>query len=406
MNLQVNTSSWSADIKIKKGTVHLTLRHTFFGTSLTRMPIVERDDLATMATDGKKVYWNRAFTDSLSPQETATVLLHEILHVLFKHVLRMRNRNHKLWNIACDHAVNWIIYDIISDDPKSGLSLPDGALLDPEFKGLTAEVIYNRLNKQQEEEDKQEKDGQGQGGSGLQPQPWGEMLEPTNEDGSVMSEADLSTLEADIDQMILNAPRTAGNLPSAVKGLIDELLTPKVDWRDKLRRFANGGDQPDDYTYEFFDIVTYRTTGILDPVLETKGVGKLIIFDDQSGSVRTEERKLALAELNEISLTCKPTSVTLIPFDTSIDEENIAYYQEGEEITSLERTRCGGTAVTPCFQYLEDNHLIDEDTKVMFLTDMGIGDYPDTAPPCEVLWINTSGYEVDAPFGETIHVKD
>ena len=221
-----------------------------------------------------------------------------------------------------------------------------------------------------------------------------------------MSEADLSTLEADIDQMILNAPRTAGNLPSAVKGLIDELLTPKVDWRDKLRRFANGGDQPDDYTYEFFDIVTYRTTGILDPVLETKGVGKLIIFDDQSGSVRTEERKLALAELNEISLTCKPTSVTLIPFDTSIDEENIAYYQEGEEITSLERTRCGGTAVTPCFQYLEDNHLIDEDTKVMFLTEMGIGDYPDTAPPCEVLWINTSGYEVDAPFGETIHVKD
>jgi hypothetical protein len=40
------------------------------------------------------------------------------------------------WNEACDYAINPLLLD-------AGLGLPDGVLVDPRFRGMSAEQIYN-----------------------------------------------------------------------------------------------------------------------------------------------------------------------------------------------------------------------------------------------------------------------
>ena len=97
-----------------------------------------------MATDGSSIFWNRAFVDSITEQEVVGVFAHEVLHILFKHALRIRGRVHQLWNIACDYAINHIL-------KRGGFTLPEGALFKDEYSTFTAETIYNKIRKDMSE---------------------------------------------------------------------------------------------------------------------------------------------------------------------------------------------------------------------------------------------------------------
>ena len=75
----------------------------------------------------------------LSMENWRFVLAHEFLHAALRHDLRCEDRNPVLWNIACDYVINgWLV------EMKVG-AMPDGILYDPEFKGLSAESLYDLL---------------------------------------------------------------------------------------------------------------------------------------------------------------------------------------------------------------------------------------------------------------------
>ncbi len=75
----------------------------------------------------------------LSAEEWRFVLAHEFLHAALRHDLRCEDRNPELWNIACDYVINgWLA------EMKVG-AMPDGVLYDLEFKGLSAESLYDML---------------------------------------------------------------------------------------------------------------------------------------------------------------------------------------------------------------------------------------------------------------------
>jgi len=59
----------------------------------------------------KVAFWfNRSFFDSLSDDELAFVLFHEVLHVAFRHHARRQDRDPKLWNLAGDLVCNaWLL---------------------------------------------------------------------------------------------------------------------------------------------------------------------------------------------------------------------------------------------------------------------------------------------------------
>ena len=69
------------------------------------------------------------------------------------HLLR-GDINPDLWNQACDYAINIIVTD-------AGLKLPDSALFDTKYRGLSAKQIAKLLGDDQQQQQSQPQDAQG-----------------------------------------------------------------------------------------------------------------------------------------------------------------------------------------------------------------------------------------------------
>lgn len=339
---------------------------------------VEPDEsIDTACTDGRFIKWNPFFIDSLEQDETVGLMAHEVMHVTFKHNLRRGKRDPKLWNIACDFAINAILLD-------SGFTLPEGGLYDPKYEGLGAEAIYDRLPTDAEE----------QFGSASQ---MGEVTDVED-----LSDAEVAQLEADIDSKVMMAAagaKSVGKLPVSIEQLVQRMKDSQVDWRDVLRRFI-GGDQPDDYTMRKPNRKLYHTSRIIAPSIDKIGCGDVVLLVDTSGSVSSAELQHFLGEMNAVSEDIEPKSITVITFDSQVRTSN--RYEQGDIIEDIKIGGRGGTCVSPAFQYVEDNN-IDVDNMVVF-SDMGIGDFPD-APHYPVLWVCSWHLGEAAPFGETVYLK-
>ena len=62
--------------------------------------------IKSACTDGRNIYYNPAFINALTVRETIFVVIHELYHCVFKHMLLRGNRDPKLWNAACDYVIN------------------------------------------------------------------------------------------------------------------------------------------------------------------------------------------------------------------------------------------------------------------------------------------------------------
>ena len=360
----------------------------FYASVLYQMPMVEKSSLPTMATDGKSIFYNAEFTDALSEAELDGVKVHEAYHRILKHHLRMGKRDAELWNIACDYAINPIII-------QSGLVLPEGALIDAKFKGMSAEKIYDLLKQDQGD------DGNGGGGSGQpQPQEWGNV----EDQGGNMSEDQIKSEEATINAqvvMAVNSMKTeAGKLPANIKEIIDEMKRSQIDWKDVLRRFV-GGDQPEGYSYRRPNRRQWYLNEVVTPVSNKIGCGDIVVGIDTSGSVSSIELSHFLGELNAIAESSGAESVTIITCD--YDVQGVVRYERGDQIEDIVCKGRGGTRVMPVFDYIAENN-VNVDNFIYF-TDMGIGDYPEHDVGYPILWVSSDMRGEEAPIGETTYLK-
>ena len=75
----------------------------------------------------------------LRTEEWHFVLAHEFLHAALQHAERLNGRHPLLWNLACDFVINdWLLEMHVG-------CMPNGALYDAQFHGLSAEAVYDRL---------------------------------------------------------------------------------------------------------------------------------------------------------------------------------------------------------------------------------------------------------------------
>jgi len=130
--------------KITKARSKLMKGQVGMASILLGLELVEADDKCdTMATDGKRIYYNTDFVESIPESEIMGVLVHEGAHVIFEHMIRRGNRNAKIWNYATDYAINIWLQD-------NGYDLPEGGLIDAKYRGQSAELIYRTLTSDDE----------------------------------------------------------------------------------------------------------------------------------------------------------------------------------------------------------------------------------------------------------------
>lgn len=374
--------------KIARAKTQLVLKHPFFGSIAMGLNFVETSDCDAMATDGKSIFWNAAFVDAFDQDIIMGVIAHEVLHVAFKHCLRMDDRNHLKWNVCTDIAIN----DILVDD---GFQLPPNVLFStskPEwnqYKDWAAERIYSHMTDDAMPDDDMMPD-------------WGAVMQTTADDGQALSEAEVKQIEAEMDikvQMAADAAKAQGNIPAKIDQLVQVMRRCQIDWRDVLNRFI-GGDQPDDYTWRRPQKNAWFNQGVYLPSVDKMGAGDVVIYVDTSGSVSGDELSHFLGEMNAITEDQKPRSVTVITCDTQV--RTVHRYEQGEIIEKIEINGRGGTLVTPVFDYIEDKQLPCDN--FVGLTDLEISDFPD-APDYPVLWVSTDIGSDKAPWGEVAILK-
>jgi len=136
--------------RVMKARAELIFTRTFYGVLVGQVAPQMSDKFPTAATNGRVHFFNPDFINSLPQDEVLGTQAHESEHDARRHGTRRGGRDPKKWNQACDWAINIDLVD-------QGFKLPKGALIDPRFRGFSAEEIY-RIRELEEAEEQKRKE--------------------------------------------------------------------------------------------------------------------------------------------------------------------------------------------------------------------------------------------------------
>lgn len=369
--------------QLEKAKIGLILNEPFFASAALQLEYREDSTIETCGVNGKVIRYNPDFFLSFPPEMRKTLIVHEIMHVILLHHLRIGGKDPKTWNEACDYVVNPLI-------KNAGFQLPEGALFNHKFANMSAEDVYKLLQQQKQKEEEQEnQNGNENEKSNNGPESFGKVEAPPETE-------DLKQMEQEAKQMALsayNAAKQAGQVHGGMKEIITDLVEPKHDWIETLSRFACEIAK-NDYTWTKPN-PRYVPSGMYLPALESLEIIRVVFIMDTSGSMDKERLKSVITEMKEIMIIFNIT-VSVIHCDTKV--QKVEELTQDDEIVPVGR---GGTCFQPAFDYVTKNL---EDTKaIVYFTDGDAGDrFKD--PECPVLWAVYGNERFKPDFGEVIIV--
>jgi predicted metal-dependent peptidase len=354
--------------KLNKATMSLVMKQPFYASLLFNLEFINEPFIETCCINGKLIKYNHDFIDSLSKPEMIGLLAHEILHVAYLHHTRRGDRDHYKFNVAADYAINSLLID-------DGFTLPEGALYDEQYEGMSAELIYSLLP-----DDVDYKNYPGNFGQ--------------------VTDAPKDIPEKLIQASILKAgfiAQAQKKCPDYIKRIINDIIAPKIDWREALAQFLSCISNSD-YSWQFPNS-RYLYHDIYLPGLRSLEPGNVILIIDTSGSIQDELISQFAAEIQEI-LSIFNISLTVIYCD---DEVRSVQHLESGKPVKLEPHGGNGTNFIPGFNYIEEQGW--QPRAVVYLTDGYCSKFPDP-PEYPVLWAVYSYRRFHPPFGDTIMVEN
>lgn len=399
-------------------------RQPFTGAVAMNMDVVPvRDErMGTACTDGRTIYFDIDFLSGLSPEDRMFIFGHEVWHSLLQHLARAENRDPEIMNVAEDLEVNQLLV-------KDGFCAPSHALM-PDKLGLPpdlcAEQYYDLLtqnaqNQSRAREAAADRTTSGQfdvharpGDNPADKKPGGQNLSDKygrlGRDKDFRPDDPRKSVERIREAVFAAAQvmeRTRGSLPGHVKGLVEALLRPELDWRERLQQFVTRTCGGENRTWS----PPNRRHAHGGVYLQSRKGEKIKVFAglDVSGSTQSDIPKF-LAELNGLVKTFGKFEITVAQCDTEIrscrtytDDDPLDLENEKFEIEG-----CGGTELRPLFDKVSE--MADEGDApdaVVILTDGYVGRFSeDEDPGLPVMWLVTKdGQEGFAGFGETVRFK-
>jgi predicted metal-dependent peptidase len=376
--------------KIIVARIGLLLRHPFFGNMATRLKIKDASDWCnTAATDGRHLFYSRAFFEKLSPKQVEFVVAHEILHNVFDHLSRAEGRNKQIWNAAIDYCVNGqLIRDKIGDGNFKDIQIYH----DPKHYGKSAEQIYDEIY---DEEDEKSLQALGQAlddhidweGDGNQ-----------NGNGKPQySKEELKKIRDEIREAAVSAAQAAGagNTPAEVQRLIKELTEPKMNWRQILRQQIQSTIR-NDYTFARPSRKGWHTGAVLPGMNFDESID-ICVSIDMSGSISNEQAKDFLTEIKGIMDEYKDYKIKVWCFDTSVYNEQDFDGYGGNDITEYTPVGGGGTEFDANWEYMKEND-INPKKFIMFTDGYPWGSWGDENY-CDTVFIIHGNDTIVPPFG-------
>lgn len=343
---------------------------TFITTIYAALRRAWSDRIPTACTNGRQLLINPTFFMGLSEQMRTTLLAHECWHVAFLHCdeTRRGDREPRQWNIACDYAINNMLYDF-------GFQF-DLGLLDPKYNEMSAEEIYDKLDKDD-----------------LPPLPFDDIeidIDPASKHevlGTVIRAMQASKMNS----------REHGSVPGAIGEMVDEILNPKLPWYVLLARFLN---ERSEFGYRwsrpnrrYLPLNTY-----LPSPGGQEGLSHIMWGCDDSGSMSAENLGFMNGEMKGCKERLKPDHMTVVSFDTQIQDH--WEFTDEDDLTRLEFHGRGGTNIAPFFEFAKEAKV--RPYLLVVMSDLECSIPPN--PGIEVLWIRfgTNGCVPD--YGTVIQV--
>lgn len=365
----------------------------FFATLALRL-VARVGPVGTAATNGQDLIVDPEWWLELSEKERTGVVVHEILHLALQHHTRRSGRESRLWNIACDLAINPLV-------GEGGFALPSGALqpLVEPFSTfpprLSAEAYYERLLELREQSpdtiesllSRPAADGD-----------CGQVLDAANDSGAIQASA--TAWEINVRQAANAARESAirfqkGTVPLWLERTILAATAPKVDWREVLQRFV-ALRVKDDYSWTRPNRRTLAS-GVILPGLDGERLGRIVVAIDTSGSISKGALQQFVAEVQAIAQIWEP-EITVLFHDSAIAA--IEEWLPGDPPPAQKAKGFGGTSHLPIFEWVEANAV--DAVALICLTDLHTF-FPKMAPAVPVLWVTVGS--TTAPFGEVVAIE-
>ncbi|WP_027180469.1 vWA domain-containing protein [Maridesulfovibrio bastinii] len=423
----------------------LLLKHPFFGTLALHLPLQEDKACNGVWTDGNVLAYNPFYIEKLSKQELQGLVAHTVMHPACQHHLRRNGRDDKLWNMACDYAINWILLE-------AGFELPEGFLDDEKFRGKKAEAIYSELSAELDSkgnpenagdkdgpksidvdyeegpakgsekglnDESEEDESEGDDDSSQPDKMESDAVESDTSDegeesdsesayegiGEVRDSPDDSSGGNETPAMdwhstlvqALNKARECGDLPGGFDRFIDSMIPPKLDWRAILDKFISSRAK-NDYSW----IPPGRRYIHMDlylPSLSAELLSEVVLAVDTSGSISDNELNSFSAEISDI-LSKYDTTLRVLWCDMKVVSEQV--FNRLDLPLKIEAKGGGGTDFRPPFDWVDDNNI--NPSCLIYFTDMECSKFPEYTPDYPVLWVRSGGGLLEPPFGDLIDI--
>lgn len=400
----------SKEDSLSRACKSLMLKEPFYGLFLIMLNKEWSDRKVPTACVSKnginyQLTLNEQFWVILNDAQQRGLLKHELLHIVFFHVLIDPSQflERDVLGLAVDLEVNQYI------DPKDLPPNPILLNLYPELKldpKAGFRYYYEKLLEGKQQGNCPGLNGQlaamaaGSGKGILIIGPSGEHLPDHSgwADFEDLSDAEKSLIKKQADYQMQEAAeqvvKSRGTIPSELSEYIKALSfvePPRFDWRSYVRRFAGGS------TKIFTKKLRRKFNKRFDenPGLKIKPKRHLLVAVDTSGSVSNKELQEFFHEIHHIFKT--GTEVTVVQADAAIS--NIAPYKKGQEIKVHGR---GGTDFSPVIDYYSQN--LHKFTCLIYFTD-GEAPAPSKAPR-RVLWVlSSTSTKTDHLPGHTIQLN-
>lgn len=346
------------------------------------------DKVSTACTNGRDVTYGRAFVDRLDDKQLAFLVIHEAMHKAYRHMMvwkKIAKENAKLANAAMDYVINLQIVDYDPDghvvqmprDEQGNLM----GLLDSRFRGMDTMQVYEILKRECNDGDGRGKKGEKgdkptKGGGGQPDNPSDGQSEAEDygfdehdwEGAQDLSEAEEQELGREIDHALREGAILAGKMKGNVPRGINEILHPKVDWKEAMRDFVKAHTKGLDEStwrrphrkYLGMDIVMPSTIGFK--------AERVAIGTDTSGSIGGEILGRFLGETKLICDDVEPEIVDMLYWDSHVARHEVYAGAEVTNLVNSTKPEGGGGTEPDCVP----SYLIKHDIKpqcIIMLTD-------------------------------------
>jgi predicted metal-dependent peptidase len=390
--------------KLTVARIGLMLRASFFGNLASRMKLICADSWCqTAATNGKDFYYNSEFVEKLSVKQLEFLFGHEILHCCFSHMERRGSRDARLSNIAQDYAVNLVL-----SDEKIGTVIDQvPILLDPQYRGKSWEEIYELLlenaihvsiddimSGQNSLDDHLSPDDNGAGDG-----------DDDNEGGGrpKFSKEEWQSIKDEFKEAIVQAhAAAAGNVPAAIKRLVQEMTEPKMNWRELLQMNIQSIVRSN-YSFSRPSRKGWASGAILPGMIPEQTIDIAIALD-MSGSIGQNEISIFLGEISGIVGQYTDFKINLFSFDTDVYNNQFFTQDSVTDLLNYEPVGGGGTCYRCILEHLKEQNSVPK--KLILFTDLYVSDFvSELGEYCDCLFL-VFGNDAVAPYGQTVHYTD